>query len=96
MPLFHTTCAVTQVKGSDAANVLPATVTAGLDLRILPGESREQAATHVRRAISDDRVQVTLVAGNGPSPVSETTGPAFERIAGRRRPPGRASSPCRR
>ena len=80
LPLFQTTCAVTQLKGSDAANVLPATVTAGLDLRILPGESREQAAEHVRRAISDDRVKVTLVAGNDPSPVSETTGPAFERI----------------
>ena len=34
----------------------------------------------MRRAVNDARVKVELVTGNDPSPVSETEGPAFERI----------------
>ena len=78
--LFHTTCALTQLSGSGAVNVLPVTAAAGLDLRLLPGDSLEQAVSHVRRAVNDPRVKVELTAGNDPSPVSETSGPAFERI----------------
>jgi carboxypeptidase PM20D1 len=78
--MFHTTCALTQLSGSDAPNVLPITATAGLNLRLLPGDSLELAAAHVRSAVDDDRVQVELVTGNNPSPVSETLGPAFARI----------------
>ncbi len=78
--LFHTTCALTQLSGSGAANVLPVTAAAGLNLRLLPGDSLEQAESHVRRAVNDARVKVELVTGNDPSPVSETEGPAFERI----------------
>lgn len=78
--LFHTTCALTQLKGSDAPNVLPITAAAGLNLRLLPGDILQQAAAHVKSAVNDERVQVELVAGNDPSPVSEMAGPAFNRI----------------
>ncbi|MDD4080562.1 MAG: M20/M25/M40 family metallo-hydrolase [Eubacteriales bacterium] len=78
--LFRTTCAVTQLKGSDASNVLPVTATAGLNLRLMPGDSLEGVVTHLRQVIGDSRVKAGLVTGNGPSPVSEMGGPAFERI----------------
>lgn len=78
--LFRTTCAVTQLRGSDASNVLPVTVTAGLNLRLLPGESQESAVNYLKEAIRDSRVKVNLITGNDPSPVSQMEGPAFERI----------------
>jgi len=80
--LFHTTTALTQLKGSGASNVLPATATAGLNLRLLPGDSQEEVVRYLRRVLGDKRVRVGLVTGNEPSPVSHMEGPAFERITG--------------
>ena len=78
--LFHTTLAVTQLSGSEAANVLPITAAAGLNLRLLPGESLEEAANHVRKAVDDARVKVELITGNAASSLSEMDGPAFSRV----------------
>ncbi len=78
--LLRTTCALTQLSGSAAANVLPDVASAGYNLRLLPGDTLEGVAERARRIIHDSRVKVELAAGNEPSPVSETEGPAFERI----------------
>lgn len=78
--LLRTTSALTQLSGSAAANVLPDVASAGYNLRLLPGDTPEGAAQRVRRIIQDSRVKVDLAAGNEPSPVSETGGPAFDRI----------------
>lgn len=79
-PLLRTTCALTQLKGSEASNVLPDVARAGYNLRLLPGDTLESVAEHARRAVNDGRVKVEVLAGNDPSPVSETAGPAFQRI----------------
>ncbi len=78
--LLRTTCALTQLSGSAAANVLPDVASAGYNLRLLPGDTLEGAAERARRIIHDGRVKVEILAGNEPSPVSETEGPAFDRI----------------
>lgn len=78
--LFHTTIALTQLAGSAAANVLPITATAGLNLRLLPGNSLDEAVIHIQKALGEPRVKVDLVAGNAASPLSEMDGPAFARI----------------
>lgn len=72
--LFSTTCALTQLSGSAASNVLPETVTAGYNLRLLPGDEPEACAKRLAGIISDARVEVTLAAGNKPSPVSSLDG----------------------
>jgi len=78
--LTRTTCALTRLSGGSASNVLPGEVSAGYNLRLLPGDTPEGAAERMREVIGDPRVQVELAAGNPPSPVSEIQGGGFLRL----------------
>ena len=78
--LLRTTCALTQMDGSRASNVIPDEVRAGYNLRLLPGDTQESVLERAREVVRDARVHLEVVLGNDPSPVSETDGPAFGRI----------------
>jgi len=78
--LTRTTCALTRLSGGVASNVLPGEVSAGYNLRLLPGDTPEGAAERMREVIGDPRVTVELTDGNPPSPVSETGGEGFGRL----------------
>lgn len=78
--MLRTTCVLTQLSGSTATNVMPATATAGYNLRLLPGEDPEACRARLIDIIDDERVQVELIAGNPPSPVSNTSGLGFDNI----------------
>lgn len=79
--LVRTTMAVTQLSGSPAHNVIASRATAAVNLRILVGDTVASATEHVRRAVADDSVSVTVLDGNEPSPVSPVDDPAFELLA---------------
>jgi carboxypeptidase PM20D1 len=79
--LARSTLAVTVVRAGHADNVLPADAHALLDVRILPGDSIAGMRRHVARVIDDPRVQVRVVRGTEPSPVSPTRTPAFDALA---------------
>ena len=79
--LVRTTMSVTTLSGSPAHNVVASTATAGVNLRLLAGDTVASALEHVRRAIRDDSISVNVVDGNEPSPLSPTDD-AFELIAG--------------
>ena len=79
--LVHTTVAATMLDGGTAANVLPATAVATLNLRIAVGETVESATAHVRRIIHDPLVAVEVVEGTDPSPESPTDNAQFTAIA---------------
>jgi len=71
--LAGTTMAPTLLRGSSAANVIPARVAVGLDCRVLPGTSDGQVLAEVRARIgADDDLRITQpiasVAGNGSPP----------------------------
>jgi carboxypeptidase PM20D1 len=66
--LFRTTLAMTQLEGSAADNVMPSSVRAVVNLRLLPPWTAETASEQVRAIIADDRVKVT-VHGLGTNPV---------------------------
>ena len=68
--LARTTFAVTTLEGSPARNVIPATAAAGVNVRVLPGDTVASVLAHVRSAIGDDQVNVELVEGEEPWPVS--------------------------
>ncbi|MBE7325773.1 M20/M25/M40 family metallo-hydrolase [Nocardioides sp. Y6] len=68
--LARTTIAVTTLSGSPALNVIASTAKAGVNLRIMPGESVAEATEHVRRAVHDDHVHVDMLEAGEPSPVS--------------------------
>ena len=80
--LVRTTVAATMLSGGTADNVLPASASATLDLRIAVGETIGSAVARVRRVIRDRAVTVEVVAGSDPSPESPTDGAAFAAIVG--------------
>ncbi|QVT81826.1 Succinyl-diaminopimelate desuccinylase [Nocardioides aquaticus] len=75
--MARTTVAVTTLSGSPAHNVVAATATAGLDVRVMAGDTVDDAVAHVRRTIRDDDVEVRVVEAGGPSPLSPYDDPAF-------------------
>jgi carboxypeptidase PM20D1 len=76
--LVRTTIAVTTLSGSPAHNVIASSATAAVNLRILVGDTVASATEHVRKAIADDSIQLTVLEANEPSPVSPIHDAAFE------------------
>jgi carboxypeptidase PM20D1 len=68
--MTRTTFAVTTLSGSPALNVIASTARAGVNIRIMVGDTVASVLEHVRRTIDDDQVQVSVVEANEPSPVS--------------------------
>ena len=75
----RTTTAPTMLWGSVQENVLPAAARAVVNYRILQGDSIQGVLRHVKRAIDDPRVRVSIYPGTTaePSPISATDSPAF-------------------
>ena len=76
--LMRTTCAFTQMKGSNGRNVLPAQAEMLSNFRIMTGETIESTVEYVKSVINDDRVELNVVSGNNPSVVSRTDCEEFE------------------
>jgi len=74
---FRTTLAMTQLEGSAAENVLPSSVKAVINLRLLPPWTTETTIERVREIIADNRVKVT-VHGTGSNPVEAEPGHAAQ------------------
>lgn len=79
--IVRTTTAVTQLRGSLAANALPETAEAVVNVRIAVGSNVAETLEHIRNAIHDPFVRIEAVDANEPSPVSPTDGPQWERLA---------------
>lgn len=77
-----TTQAVTMLEAGQAANALAERATAIINVRVAIGSSLEEAVEHIRSAVHDDAVTVTIEAAGEPSPVSPTTGAEWELLAG--------------
>ena len=70
--MTRTTVAVTTLSGSPALNVIASTAKAGVNIRVMVGDTVAGVLEHVRRAIGDDRVHIDVLDQNEPSPVSPT------------------------
>ena len=77
----RTTTAVTQLSGSLAANALAEEASAVISTRIAVGSSVDATLRRMRRVIHDPLVSIRATDANEPSPVSPTSGPAWERLA---------------
>lgn len=71
--MTRTTFAITTLSGSPALNVIAARATAGVNIRIMIGDSVETVLEHVRIAIDDKEVAINVIEANEPSPVSPMT-----------------------
>ncbi|GAA1776036.1 M20 family peptidase [Nocardioides hankookensis] len=78
--MTRTTFAITTLSGSPALNVIASTAKAGVNIRIMVGDTVTGVLEHVRRTINDDQVQVTVVEENEPSPISPIDDDAFALI----------------
>lgn len=75
--MTRTTVAVTRLEGSKGANVLAATSKAQLNIRIAVGSSVEATVERLHRIIRDPRVEITVLEGSDPTPVSATDNEQF-------------------
>ena len=75
--MTRTTFAITTLSGSPALNVIASTAKAGVNIRIMVGDTVAGVLEHVRKTIGDDQVQVTVVEQNEPSPISPYDDEAF-------------------
>jgi carboxypeptidase PM20D1 len=81
--MVRTTTAPTIFSAGTKDNVLPGAARATVNFRILPGDTVASVVAHVRRAISDDRVEVRLAGRftSEPSPVSSSGSRSFAILA---------------
>ena len=77
--MTRTTVAVTTLSGSPALNVIAATAKAGVNIRIMVGDTVAGVLEHVRKVVDDDQVHIDVVEQHEPSPVSPRD-EAFELI----------------
>ena len=75
--MTRTTVATTTLSGSPALNVVASTARAGLNIRVMVGDSVAGVIEHVRKVVSDDSIRIDVVEAGEPSPVSPM-GEAFE------------------
>jgi carboxypeptidase PM20D1 len=75
--LTRTTVAVTTLSGSPAHNVLASTARAGVNVRVMVGDTVASVVAHVTKAIHDKRVMVRVVEAGEASPVSPVDDDAF-------------------
>ena len=76
--MTRTTVAVTTLCGSPALNVIASTATAGLNIRVMVGDTVAGVVEHIRKAVADDQVRIDVVESGEPSPVSPYDDEAFE------------------
>jgi carboxypeptidase PM20D1 len=78
--LVRTTVAVTRLRAGTAVNVLAAEAIADLNVRIAPGDDVAAVVAGLRRRIGDPSVEVTVLEGEDPAPLSRAHGPAWDRV----------------
>ena len=80
--MTRTTIAVTTLSGAPAHNVIASTARAGVNVRVMVGDTVADVLDHMRKTIDDDRVRVDVVEANEPSPVSPYDDEAFRLLEG--------------
>jgi carboxypeptidase PM20D1 len=71
--MTRTTFAVTTLQGSPALNVIAQKATAGVNIRVMVGDTVESVLEHVRTAIDDKDVRIEVIDANEACPVSPMT-----------------------
>ena len=79
--LMRTTVAFTQMKGSDASNVIPPEASLVSNIRLNPEDRMESGLAYLRKVVGDDRVEITALRGMEPSRVSRTDCEGWNKVA---------------
>jgi len=85
VPVFNAvlrnTISPTILAGGAQGNVIPAQVSAVLNVRTIPGHSIDDVASRIKAAVGDDAVEVAVTARGADAPASNGRSPMFEAIA---------------
>lgn len=79
--LMRTTVAFTQMKGSTASNVIPPEAEMVSNIRLNPLDTMDSAKAYLSKVIDNDKVDIEVLYGMNPSPISETDCPAWDKVA---------------
>jgi len=78
--MARTTFAVTTLAGSPALNAIASSATAGVNIRVLPGDTVDDVLAHLHKVVDDPDVQITVVERGEASAVSPVDG-VFDLVA---------------
>ena len=78
--LVRTTCAFTMASAAEAYNILPKEAVAGVNLRIICGETLKQVVARMEKTIGDENVTLRVQQGVEPSAISKTHDEAWNRL----------------
>lgn len=70
--LLRTTCAFTQAKGSNAANVIPPSASMTANMRLSPAETIDSSINYIKSVINNPDIEITLSDPTEPSRISTT------------------------
>lgn len=78
--LLRTTCAFTQAKGSNAANVIPPSASMTANMRLSPAETIETSIDYIKQVINNPDIEISLSDASNPSRISVTDCDGFKWI----------------
>ncbi len=77
--MLRTTTALTTVHAGNKDNVLPGTIDATVNFRLLPGDTQATVLDHVKQTVANDAIKLSPGAGNSdPSRVSPISGRPYQ------------------
>ncbi len=79
--LMRTTVAFTQMKGSDAPNVIPPKAEMVANMRLNPYDTMDSALEYLRKTVNDENVEITAIDGMNPSRISVTDCEGYNKVA---------------
>ncbi len=79
--LMRTTVAFTQMKGSDATNVIPPRATMVSNIRLNPADHMEEALAYLQKTVGDGNVKIEVMHGMDPSRISTTDCEGWEKLS---------------
>ena len=79
--MMRTTTAFTQMSGSKGANVIPPYAYMVSNHRIADGETVDSLIERIKKTVNDDKVNIRVLTGVNPPPISRTDCEAWERVS---------------
>lgn len=79
--LMRTTVAFTQMKGSDASNVIPPSASLVSNIRLNPRDTMESGIKYLEKTVDDSRVEIKCIHGMEPSRISRTDCEGWRRVS---------------
>ena len=70
----------TRMHGSKAYNVLPPSADMGMNIRLMGGDTIDSAVEYLSSVIKNDKIAIHVIDGSNPSEISESSGPAWDKL----------------